>query len=343
MRLIQAMCIALLACTSLYAQHPNGLPERATEETERRGPDVEELGTIQAGPDAGVRRAMAPPADDSDKWWVNFIGAGANATDQEKAATKLLLDDIKGLKFKEYVKPEDSANSWSHWQEYREDDPLQQDWLAPIRPKLKSVGLPAIVVQPPVNGKFGPNKTVVCVIGGYNGNPRQFSELIRVRVEAYIHKHGFDGTIAGAQLAIPQGHAQSSDEPIGAKPPFDLPEPIAYPDAKDLPKLTLTYDQIRKKFPSFPPADAAHYADAGLTEQEIIEAEKEFAKTLEVNSKPVNPTPPVSNSTLWDLLPIAIIGMMIMAFVWYVQDQKKNRVDPTGNTIVSSTNASGST
>lgn len=329
MRFVMSVFIAvMMVCSMLSAQMPNGLDERAIEETNRRGSDVEPLGVIQAGPDAAIRKAFAPPADDSDKWWVNVITAGANASDKEKAASKLLVDDIKALKFKDYVKPEDSASSWSHYQERREDDPLQQDWLAPIRPKLKEVGLPAVVIQPPRNGKFGPNNRTVCVVGQYDGRPSVFAALIQQRVESYIHKHAFDGSIAAAAMP-PAGHRQS-DASIGAKPPFDLPEPIAYPDAKDLPRSTLTYEQIRKKFPDIEPEDAGHYAELQMTEHEIQEAEAKVYKT------PENPTQGAGGSVLGEiLLAVTVIGIAF-GIVLYTQQRKKNQVEPTASTIATS-------
>lgn len=324
------MC-ALLCMSTVFAQTTDtkDVPTVAVEEMKRRGSDVEELGTIQAGPDAGMRRAMAPPTDDSDKWFVNFVGAGSTSTDQEKAATKLLLDDIKALKFSQYVKPDDPANSWAHWQEYRIDDALQQDWFAAAKPQLKAVGLPAIIIQPPSNGKYGPNKTPVCIVGRYDGRPSHFAELIRTRVEAYIHKHGFDGTEATAKQ-MPH-HGQSAEEPIGGKPPFDLPEPVAYPSAKDLPKLTLTYEQIRKKFPDIPPEDAGHYAELQMTEQEIADAESQLT---EVHKKPANPTQ--GGSAFGEVLLVGVLAIIAIGAVYYLQQRKKSPVDPTGNTIATS-------
>lgn len=314
--------MAVMCCAVLSAQQPNGLDDRAIEETARRGSDVEPLGVIQAGPDVAVRKAFAPPADDSDKWWVNVIVAGANATDKEKAASKLLIDDIHALKFKCYVKPEDPASSWAQYQERREDDPLQQDWLAPIRPKLKEVGLPAVVIQPPRNGKFGPNNRTVCVVGQYDGRPDLFSAMIRQRVEAYIYKHAYDGSIAAAAMP-PAGHKQS-DPLIGGRPPFDLPEPIAYPDAKDLPKQTLNYEQIRKRFPNIPPEDAGHYAELQLTAEEIEAAEGNQG----VDSKPTNPTQPPVPSSSWDLTPLMILLAVpsVLLGVWWIT---KNQPKPT--------------
>jgi hypothetical protein len=353
MRFIMSISIATLMvcaalCAEVYADPPKDVPEAAIEEVNRLDHDVQELGTIQAGPETGVRRAMAPPLDDSDKWFVNFIGAGSHSSDKEKAATKLLLDDVKTLKFKAYVKP-DVADSWSHWQEYREDDPLQQDWLAPIRPKLKAVGLPAIVIQPPSSGKYGPNKTVVCVVGGYDGDARKLQELIRVRVEAYIHKHGYDGTLAMAQIT-PKGHAQTVDEPIGAKSPFDLPEPIAYPDAKDLPRAPLTYEEIRKLAPDLNPAIAKMFANQKMTEEQFLDAYDEYQHAVDtqanrdidghladdgdsnddggVNKKPANPTQ--GGSAFGEILIVGILGIMVMGGVWFVQQRKSGKNEQQG-------------
>lgn len=333
---------AVLVCSYASAEQPTGVDEKGIEETKRRGPDVEPLGVIQAGPDAAIRKAFAPPADDSDKWWVNLILAGDKATDQEKAASKLLHDDIHGLKFKDFVKPEDPANSWAHYQERRDDDPLQQDWLAPIRAKVKETGLPCIVIQPPRNEKFGPHNRTVCVVGQYDGRPCMFASLIRERVEAYIYKHANDGTIADAALP-PNEHLQS-DAAIEARPPFDLPEPVAYPEAKDLPKKTLSFEQIRKQFPDIPPGDAAHYADLRLTAAEILDAEAKLnpapelpAKAVpEVNKTPENPTPAPESSGMADIMwPIAAI-VLILTGAWLYQQrnqagQTAPKIDIRGN------------
>lgn len=330
---------AVMVCSYAYAQNPTGLDEKGVEETKRRGPDVEPLGVIQAGPDAAIRKAFAPPADDSDKWWVNLILAGDKATDQEKAASKLLREDIHALKFKDFVKPEDAANSWAHYQERRDDDPLQQDWLAPIRAKLKETGLPAVVIQPPRNEKFGPHNRTVCVVGQYDGRPGLFTALIQERIEAYIYKHAHDGTIAAA--AMPPGGHRQVDVSVEARPPFDLPEPVAYPDAKDLPKQTLSFEQIRKQFPDIPPGDAAHYADQRLTAQEIKDAEEKLipvveppAKTVpEVNQTPVNPTQQQPSSGAAEIMwPIAMIVLALIV-AWCVQ-QKKSQPVSIGTTTV---------
>ncbi len=335
--IVSNLAVAAMMCASvLFADQPantKDVPTVASEEILRRGHDVEELGTIQDGPDAGVRKAMAPPADDSDKWFVNFVGAGTGSTDQERAATKLLLDDVHMLKFSQYVKPNDPANSWGHWQEYRIDDALQQPWFAEAKPQLKKCGIPAIIIQPPSNGKYGPNNVIVCVVGQYDGRPELFSEMLRVRVEAYIYKNGYDGTLATAKL-VPLHHAQSADEPVGARPPFDLPEPVAYPDAHLLPKLTLTYDQIRKKFPEVPPEDAAHYSEQQLTEQEIRDLE---AKLPGVNKTPANPTPGGTGGEIlaWAMLVIVCLGG---AWIWQqrsgqaVENVKppESKTSPTG-------------
>lgn len=313
MRTLQSMAIIAAMCSVLWAQPPGGMPEKAKHEMGRLHSDVEELGVIQAGPDAAIRKAFATPADDSDKWWINTIGAGANASDAERAATKLLIDDINALKFADFVKPEDPANSWSHYQFRREDDPLQQDWLAPVLPKAKEIGLPVVVIQPPRNGKFGPHNRIVCIVGNYDGRPAEFAALIRARVEAYIHKHAYDGTIAAAAMP-PQGHGQAA---IGAKPPFDLPPPVAYPKAEDLPKTYLTYDQIRKRFPGIPPEEAAQFAEMQMTAEEIRDA----SEAPGVNKKTANP--PGGAATYGELLlgvGLVLVGMGAM--YWYQQRKK---------------------
>ena len=281
------LAIGLLSLLQMGPQKKD-VPETAVLEAARRGEHVEELGSFQAGPEAAAVQAMAPPDDDSDKWWVTVVTAGAASSDKAKAASKLLIDDIHQLKFREWVKPDDPANSWAHYQERREDDPLQKDWIDPIRQRLAAVGLPAVVIQPPASGKYGKNSTIVAVIGSYNGNPEQFCQLIQQRVKAYIEKNAVAGTIVANEY--PSGHSQVASGG-NYHPPFDLPEPIAHPEAKFLKPKNLTFEEIRKKYPAIPPDEAAEYADKGITAEELEAAEKQRA---EVDSKPANPQPPAT-------------------------------------------------
>lgn len=335
---------ALLTCATLYADPPKSsdVPEAAKLEIERRGHMIEELGVIQAGPEAAIVQAMAPPEDDSDKWWATAVTAGETATVQEKAASKLLLDDVKGLKFKALVKPEDLKNSWAHWQERRFDDPLQQDWINPIRAQVLAVGLPCIVIQPPANGKYGPNSKVVCIVGKYDGGPENFMELILQRVRAYVERHSRDGSIAAGQVPVVVGHTQKGD-PISGKPPFNLPEPVAYPDASLLPKKTMTFEQIRKKFPNIPASEAATYADQELTEEQIADAERHLeqppTKTPEVDSTPANPQtrePTPSASAENPILTTAAI--LILVVLGYIGYRLKEQTKTTSKSIASTPN-----
>jgi len=345
----------VLSSLSLGDDKPSSdVPETAHLEVLRRGTSVEPMGVIQAGPEAAIVQAVAPPDDDSDRWWFSVITAGANDDAKARAASKLLTDDVASLKFKQWVKPEDIANSWAHYQERRVDDPLQRDWLAPLKARLDLVGLPAIVIQPPRNEEFGKNSTVVALIGSYDGNADKINLLIEERVKAYTAKHASQGTIkAGtveSQRREQQGHAQAAERPA-IKPPFELPMPVAYPpvDVLSPPKpqpeivkptepVAMKFSDIRKTFPGIPEAVALDYAKRKLTEEQIIDIEHkllEDEQTVEVDSKPAHPTKPeplpTASLTTSDVVAIACVLIVIGGLIYLRLHTKPTPPKPTSS------------
>lgn len=355
MRLIVAVA-ALLSSLTLFADDApsSDVPETAHLEVLRRGTSVEPMGVIQAGPEAAVVQAVAPPEDDSDRWWFSVITAGASDDAKARAASKLLTDDVAQLKFKQWVKPEDVSNSWAHYQERRIDDPLQRDWLAPLKARIDIVGLPCIVIQPPRNEEFGKNSTVVALIGSYDGNADKINLLIEERVKAYTAKHAAQGTIkAGtveSQRREQQGHAQAAERPA-IKPPFDLPMPVAYPpvDVLSPPKpqppaeivkpdapAAMKFSDIRKTFPTIPEAVALDYAARKLTESQIVEIEHkllEDEQAAEVDSTPANPPKPETPATngAAEIIAMIVIANAILIVGWMIHHRKTTNQKPTSN------------
>lgn len=353
MRLIVTIA-AMLSSLTLFADDVpmSDVPETAHLEVLRRGTSVEPMGVIQAGPEAAIVQAVAPPEDDSDRWWFSVITAGASDDAKARAASKLLTDDIATLKFKQWVKPEDVDNSWAHYQERRIDDPLQRDWLAPLKARIDIVGLPCIVIQPPRNEEFGKNSTVVALIGSYDGNADKINLLIEERVKAYTAKHAAQGTIKAGTVESQQrehrGHAQAAERPA-IKPPFDLPMPVAYPPVdvltpskpqaeiiKPSEPAAMKFSEIRKAFPAIPEAVALDYAARKLTEEQIVAIEHKLQQdeqSAEVDSTPAHPTQPETPATngVAEIIALIVIANAILIVGWMIHHRKTTNQKPTSS------------
>lgn len=223
MRLYQLIVIGLglICCSYTAADSPvssSDVPERAGHEIIRRGDHVQELGTIQAGPDAAIAGALAPPADDSDRWYLTVV-----RTDDAKfsADCDKLVEDFKTSKIlRAWVNVVDPANSWGHYQVRRIGDPTQADWFSGIKDQLASHDYPAVVLQPPRNGSFGQNKVVCGIVHGYDGNAEKLSGRIRDIIKKYSDTMAQKGLVAPKAKA--DGHAQSGVT-VEASAPFNVP------------------------------------------------------------------------------------------------------------------------
>ncbi len=204
--------LMLLFCGTLNAQDAHvDVPVVAEREIEKLGNHVQELGTIQSGPADAISEALATPADDSDRWFVTTV------YEDGKPASQKLVYDFGNAK---------QLRSWaddSHYHTREASSETQKDWLnESLKQKItQSGGYPAVVIQPPRNGKYGPNSTIVGVCGGYDGNPANMSARIRAKVTQYITILNNKGLIS-ASKQIRGGHAESV---IGAPAPFAVRKP----------------------------------------------------------------------------------------------------------------------
>lgn len=245
------MIFAFVLCSSaalLAVEKSNGpdVPETAQLEVQRRGDQVEQLGTIQAGPGAIRAATLAPPEDDSDRWFVTVV----TTTDKRFAANcdKLLTDVNAGL-FKAWILPDDPSKSWAHYHVRRLEDPTQSDWMVGVKKLLQGQDYPAIVIQPPKNGTFGKNTTVVGIVHGYDGKAPQLAERIRDLIKTYAD------TIAQKQAVHAIGAPAPFDVPPTALDPLQPRNPVLWPKdlAMDPPGgKPLTYSEVKKLIPKAP-------------------------------------------------------------------------------------------
>jgi hypothetical protein len=99
-------------------------------------------------------------------------------------------DFAENERLRAWVNVGDPAKSYTHYQVRRIEDQTQKDWFAKIKIKLqdgmKEANGPCIVIQPPKNGEFGPNKTVVAMIFGYDGDTAKLSNAMRAGIVKYV-------------------------------------------------------------------------------------------------------------------------------------------------------------
>lgn len=313
---------ALSLPSSALAQDPppigKDLPPEVELELGRIGHDVIEMGTIQAGPEAAVIQAVATPESDADRWWFSAILPPADASPETKANAALLLKHINEGKFKSWVIPGDKR-SWALFQQKQAGSQIQQDWLKPVEAFCEKYGYPAIVIQPPRNEDFGKNAKVVCSIGGYKGDYEAWNTIISDRVKAYTRKHYADGSIQAGSLESQtqgQGHAQQiyseaggrSDRRPEQKPPFEVPEPVAFPPDEAIEHLLpekvkpLTLRQIQDLCPDAPVSFIREQHKLKLTDPEevsfaYLEWKEEQEKAKEAEKKKPSEPPAVAPLT----------------------------------------------
>lgn len=212
----------LIFSGSLYAQDPK-VPEVDSAEVMRRGDMVVIAGE---GPRSDASEAfltaMAPPADDSHKWFVTVL------TMKNCAPCEALKRDFRRApELLSFVTAPEEAKAWAHYNEYSKDDETQAFRVK----EYKVTSFPTVVVQPPRNGIWGSGKTVVFQVSGYDGKPQKLADLIRDGVRRYtteMSKHGYPkeppknaGLVTESVVG---GAAQGSPEsPIGVDPPFVTP------------------------------------------------------------------------------------------------------------------------
>ena len=221
----------------------------AKREVLRRGSHVVATGTVRSGL---VEQALAPPADDSDRWHFTLIGEDK---EPKFEGMRTMLRDTKTPELLAWLDVKDQTHSKFVYHERIWDlKGTQKDWLLPLVDEVEKHGLPLIVIQPCRNGRFGDPDTVVKRIHGIIKST-DLADRIRESVLAYIQS-----------IDKPVNTSGVSQTDIGVPPPFNVnpqnPPPPPTPrieerrqtfEFPDLKPAVLTLDQIRDACPGATP------------------------------------------------------------------------------------------
>lgn len=176
----------------------------------RRGDRVTRSGAgPMSVPDRLIGDAMAPPPDDSHKWFLSIL------VDDGKESQSLLYDLRHSQHLRAWVDLDEPRQSWAHATIYRYGDE-SQDWRWK---NLKISRLPVMILQPPAkllderdpkSWGWGDPKIVVWQWDGYDStNPARAqlrSDAVRKALTAYvasIQAKRFDRRLAGPQSGAP--------------------------------------------------------------------------------------------------------------------------------------------
>lgn len=265
--LLSAVSLMAIAC---HAQTKD-VPDDARYETQRRGHMVEETGVVR---NSLVAAALAPPADDSCKWHVILI------TKKGDPACDRMREVIHGHKsMKAWIDVANPMTSTMHFQERDIADPLQQPWLKPLLPAVQKFGLPMLIIQPPLNGRFGPSDTVVKMITGELSGSA-LDDKFRESIIAYVQSIESPGPV-GQQVGVaPPFDRNPAPPPV--QPPIN-PLPFEFPPAA--PK-ELTIDQVQAACPGAPPEFVIDVITSKETNIELVKLrwlvyQKDHAKPAE--------------------------------------------------------------
>lgn len=124
-------------------------------------------------------KAMQPPADDSDKWFISVVGSEGCG-----ACQKLKKDWASDPSLLALANPDNPKESWAHFNWYYKED-KSQDWRFK---NIKITEYPTVIVQPPRDGRYGKGSTVVYQAAGYDGNAQKLAKDIVASVRMYISK-----------------------------------------------------------------------------------------------------------------------------------------------------------
>lgn len=223
-------------------------PEVDVAEVLRRGDHVSRAGRgPMSDDDRRIGDAVAPPRDDSDKWFVTVI------VDDGKESQALLYDLKHSPRLRAWALIDEPKDSWSHVTVYKHGD-QSQDWRWK---HVKFTRLPVVILQPPAklmderdpkSWQWGDPTTVVWQWDGYDATQPLRAELraedmrkkyltYRARIEASRPRYAgpADRPTPGARQAAP-----ASSGPIAAPAypqvpgvpnanPFVTPDPTTPP------------------------------------------------------------------------------------------------------------------
>ena len=255
-----AMCLLAVAAEA----QQKGVASDAKFEVHRRGNHVEEVGTVKAGPP--VAAAFSPPADDSHKWHATLIYKKG-----DKASEAMAEVIEKSPAMHPWINVGSSQESAMLYRTLEIGDRTQDDFYKHITPTINQHGVPMIIIQPPLNGRYGTSDTIVKVITGVKTG-EELSDAFREAIATYVK------AISGSVQAGPSGSAGA------VSPPFDRPNPdrpaAPNPPVNGLPfewppsaPKPLTLSQIRNACPGAPASFLRQVYQSKPTELEAVEVE----------------------------------------------------------------------
>lgn len=280
-----ALCLLPLAA---FAQQP--APDQVDkDEIARWGDRVVVAGE---GPrDSGEQlysQAMAPPADDSDQWYITVWGSSRDANS---------LGVVKGFErdpnLTIFTAAAAGKRPWAHFNFYQAEDRTQRFRFQ----NAKMAGpWPIITVQPPRSGAFGDPRVVIDRIDATQiGKPEELKKRIQASVDLWCKK-----LQQTAHLDRPGGHQQLG--PVGGDPSFpwgpDVPPavPTIQPQwpsggpAADTTPAHATITQLRAACPGAPAEFLLAQLDAKATVEQAQAAFFKFLQQPKVDPAPA-PTP----------------------------------------------------
>jgi hypothetical protein len=120
--------------------------------------------------------ANDPPKDDSHKFFITVI------LDNSQESQKLHYDLLNAKELKMWVN-EDHEQSFTHFNIFYANDKLQSwRWK-----NIQFKGYPTILIQPPLNRKFGDPAIVITQITGYTG-AKKLSNTMKDWIVRYTSK-----------------------------------------------------------------------------------------------------------------------------------------------------------
>ena len=162
------------------------------------------------GTESFVQLMAAVPPDDLHKWFVSVVGDGGPESrvlrEQWKTEPHLLA----------LADPSDGKTSWAHINFYDSRDGSQQFRFE----NVQFTHFPTVIVQPPRSKEYGDPSTVVYQ-SSYSGDPHHLSTNISQAIQFYVSKLDQRPGYDSFRAQTPE--AESSEDNIGADPPWDVP------------------------------------------------------------------------------------------------------------------------
>lgn len=248
----------------------------------RRGDLVTTTGEFNSGELCEGYGALELPEDDSHKWYITVLSI-KNCDPCERLKTALNAGKLEA-----WVSPNDAQKSWAHYTVRFADDPLQKDWFKGLSEADLS-GFPRILVQPPLNGDYGPSRTIVALLSwDSKADPdmKKLSKKLRDSIVKYAstvkqNKKSTAYSRGAKQSVAPEPPPRiTSDTPTGKTPelPFRLDDadsrrPSRQPALPDQipPDEPLTLKRMKELAPDAPAEFLLEQQMDGIVDPEKFE------------------------------------------------------------------------